>query len=209
MTPNRAVILAVALLAAATNLDAQGTAEAGAAWSASLSLYQYFLPDEPDYAIAEGMADRGRLHLEGRWNYEDIHAGSLFAGWTLSFGRGLEVELTPMAGLVVGSVFGVAPGLELSASLGPFELYAESEYVVDLRSHDDSFFYTWSQLGVRPLAPLQLGLTAQRLRVYQSPLEVERGPFGELTLGRFTVSGHLLNPWTDSWFAIAALALAF
>ena len=125
MTPRRAVIPALALLAAATNLDAQGTAEAGAAWSASVSLFQYFIPDEPDYAIAEGMADWGRWHLEGRWNYEDIHAASLFAGWTLSFGRTLEVELTPMAGLVVGSVFGVAPGLELSASLGPFELYVD------------------------------------------------------------------------------------
>lgn len=192
-----------------TTLDAQAPPDGGAGWSGDFTLYPYLIPGESNFTLVIGEADRGALHLEGRWNYEDIDAGSLFAGWTLAFGDAIDVEVTPMAGLVVGSVLGVAPGLELDVRLGPVEFYAESEYVIDLRSRGGSFFYILSELSVRPVAPLQLGVTGQRRRLRQTPLEIDRGPFAMLTVDRFTAGAYVLNPWSDSAFTILALGVAF
>lgn len=114
-----------------------------------------------------------------------------------------------MIGLAVGSVFGAVPGLELTVSLGPVEWYTESEYVLDLRDRDDSFFYVWSELGLYPVTPLRVGLLGQRLRVRASPLEVDRGPFAAVTIGQLQVGGYVLNPWSNHWFAVASLGLAF
>ncbi len=208
-------ILLTATLAIASSLaahpDALAQADAGGArpWSAGASLYQYILFEDSDFAIVMGTADRGKLHLEGRWNYEDLHAASAFAGWTFEFGDKLACEVTPMLGVVGGSLWGVAPGLELYASFGIVDFSVESEYVVDLGDEDASFFYAWSELGAHPCRPLHLGLTAQRLRVEASALEVDSGAFAKWTVRRLTAAGYLFNPWSDSKFAVVALEVAF
>lgn len=202
----RLALVAAVLVGAAGRVQSQETPRR---WSPALSAYGYIIPDDADYTIAIGSADYGGLHLEGRWNYENLDAGSFFVGWTFVFGRSLEVEATPMMGVAVGSVFGAVPGLELTVSLGPVEWYTESEYVLDLRDRDDSFFYVWSELGVYPVAPLRVGLLGQRLRVRASPLEIDRGPFAMLTVGRLSIGGYVLNPWSDHWFTIISLGLDF
>ena len=55
-------------------------------------------------------ADRGRLHLEARYNYEDLDTGSVWAGYNLKGGGDLAWELTPMVGGIFGATRGVAPG---------------------------------------------------------------------------------------------------
>ena len=44
-------------------------------WSASASVYQYLVPDDRDYAQPTVTFDREWLHLEARYNYEDLHTG--------------------------------------------------------------------------------------------------------------------------------------
>ena len=68
--------------------------------------------------------DHGALHLEGRYNYEAIDAGSVWVGWNLDFGSPLAFDVTPMIGGVFGSLNGVAPGLELTVSYRKLELYS-------------------------------------------------------------------------------------
>ena len=46
------------------------------AWSLTASAYTYFVPDSGDYVQPTFSADRGWLHLEARYNYEALHAGS-------------------------------------------------------------------------------------------------------------------------------------
>jgi len=206
MNAARVALVAAVLVGAAGGAQSQETLRR---WSATLSAYRSIIPDDADYTIVIGSADHGSLHLEGRWNYENLDAGSFFAGWTFAFGRSLEVEATPMLGLTVGTVFGAIPGLELTVSLGPIEWYTESEYVLDLRDRDDSFFYVWSELGVYLVAPLRVGLLGQRLRVRASPLEIDRGPLAMLTVGRLSIGGYVLNPWSDHSFTIISLGLDF
>src|SRR5262245_2731577 len=90
-------------------------------WSFSTSVSAYFVPDSPDYVSPVFMADRGRLHLEARYNYEALETASLWAGCNFSFGEKLVFEITPMLGAVFGDMRGVAPGCRFSLSRGPFD----------------------------------------------------------------------------------------
>ena len=96
----RSLPLAAAFVLVSGPADAQTPAPA---WSLFASAYTYIVPDAANYGQPTLTADRGRLHLEGRYNYEAKKTGSVWAGYNLSGGSTIEWELTPMAGAVFGS----------------------------------------------------------------------------------------------------------
>ncbi|HQR22717.1 MAG TPA: hypothetical protein PKV98_17745, partial [Burkholderiaceae bacterium] len=57
------------------------------AWEFGLSAYPTFVRDGENYTSVIGVADRGPLHLEARYNYESIGARSAYVGWTWSGGE--------------------------------------------------------------------------------------------------------------------------
>ena len=61
--------------AAATDAEAEKTG-----WEFGLSGALYVLPDEGDYLQPTFKADRGILHFESRYNYEDRDSTSFFVG---------------------------------------------------------------------------------------------------------------------------------
>ena len=99
------------------------------------------LPAEDDHFLLPIFrADRGPLHLEGRYQYEDRHTGSAWLGWTLEAGKKVHLEVVPMAGAVFGRTNGVAPGLELTLSWKSVELYSENEYVFGFKLDGEAPF---------------------------------------------------------------------
>lgn len=151
-------------------------AEAGEnEWSFSAYAYAYLVPDDSDYVQPTLTADRGWLHLEARYNYEDFNTGSLWFGYNLSAGNTLAVEFTPMIAAVAGDTDGVAPGYRLSLSYWKLELSTEGEYVFDAADSADDFFYSWSELSVWPLDWLGVGVVVQRTRLRDSDSWAEPG----------------------------------
>ena len=144
-------------------------------WDSTATTYAYFVPDDQNYVSAILTADRNWLHLEGRYNYEDIDTGSAWAGYNFSFGKKLVLNLTPMFGGVFGNLNGVAPGWEVTLSYRKLEFYSEDEYVFDLDDSAGNFFYSWTEGTYSPLDWLQLGLIIQRTKAYQTDLDVQRG----------------------------------
>jgi hypothetical protein len=175
--PAGAVLFAVGTAAAAAAQEAPAAAPAGGtpSWSFGISGAYYALPDEADFVQPTLRADRGRLHLEARYNYEDRESTSLFAGATFELGSKVKLALTPMLGGVAGRTDGVVPGLEADLAAGPFEAYAEAEYVFDLGDGASSYFYMWSELSVWPTEWLRAGVVTQRTRVYQTDRDIQRG----------------------------------
>ena len=106
---------AVALAAALMGECAQAQTPAAPDWSVGVSAATYVLPDS-EYVQPTVTADRGRLHLEGRFNYENLDTGSLWIGANFSGGETLAWELTPMLGGVFGDTTAVAPGAKASLS---------------------------------------------------------------------------------------------
>ena len=73
-------------------------------WSGAVTGYYYAMRDEPDFGVGVASLDRGRLHLEARYNYEARNATSIFAGWKFAGGDTVKFEVTP----IVGGLFGAA-----------------------------------------------------------------------------------------------------
>jgi hypothetical protein len=166
-------------------------------WGFDLSVFSVNPPDDNSYAATVLRADRGSLHVEGRWNYEALHAASLFVGRTFDWskqGSPFELSLVPMAGVVVGGVDGVAPGLLLDAKWKWLEFYDESEYLVSTNDHHDNFIYSWSELTLAPVEWLKFGLAAQRTRAYDTELSVDRGPLVSLNFKKVTATVYWFNP---------------
>lgn len=177
-------------------------------WAFDVTAIAYFLPEEADYLQPRLTADRGSLHLESRYAYEDRKTFSLFAGWRVTTGQAPRLEVTPMAGVVAGRTDGVAPGLELTLSWGPVELYSESEYVLALSGTASSYFYAWSELGVRPAGWLRVGLVAQRTRRHHAPREVSFGPMLGVAIGRFEATVYVLDGGSARPFAALSVGLS-
>jgi hypothetical protein len=182
-----------AFLLSAT-LGAQTAGTGLPAWSFGATAYGYFVPQDQDYPSAIVTADRGAVHLEARYNYEDIDTGSVFFGWNFAFGRVLTLDLTPIFGGVYGAIDGVAPGYELTLSYKRFALYSESEYFIDVGDSSGNFFYTWAQLTFAPTPWLQAGLVAQRTKAYQTELDIQRGFLVQGSWRNLSLTVYVFNP---------------
>ena len=177
------------------------------AWTASASLFAYWPSDDDNYRSPSISADRDRLHLEGRYNYESLGTASLWLGYNYSFGDTVAVEFTPMIGGVFGDTSGIAPGYHLSMGWQAFDFYSEGEYVFDRDERADSFFYNWSEVGWSPLDWLRVGLAAQRTRAYQTERDIQRGLLLGISLGRVTLGGYVFNPGRDDPTYVLSISL--
>src|SRR5687767_4645971 len=102
--------LAIALLWPSLSLAQATTPATTAQWELAASMYFYQVVDDRNYAQPTITADRGGLHLEARFYYEDADTGSLWLGYNISGGQALSWEFTPMLGGVFGATDAVAPG---------------------------------------------------------------------------------------------------
>jgi len=185
-------LIAIALVVASDNAPAQetpNTADSKAtskapaltkeedekAWSFSASVSTYVVPDFQEYAQPTFTADRGWLHLETRYNYENLETGSVWLGYNFSGGEKLAWEFTPMLGGVFGDTTGIAPGYRFSVTYWKIELSSEGEFVFDTGDSEGSFFYNWSELSISPVEWFRFGLVGQRTRAYRSDVDIQRG----------------------------------
>ena len=209
----KSILLLVLLLPCATVGAQTDSLQANTAnatpWEFSLAGYYYAFPSDDDLVMAVGRANLGSLHLEGRYNYEARQTGSLFVGRNFSWGKDITIEATPMAGVALGDVKGIIPALELSLGYGAFDFYAEGEYLFDLNDNSGNFAYTWLELAMTPVEFIRSGLVAQRLRVLQTPLDLDRGIFAQMKPSPATVSLYYFNPFSDNWIVTVGFEIAW
>ena len=208
--PARAMALGGMLLLAGARAAAQTPASpAPAVWTFSASGYTYILPDEPNYLQPTVTADRRRLHLEARFNYEARDTGSMWAGVNFFGGDTLAWELTPMVGGVFGDTSGVAPGYRGSIVWRALEFNSEGEAMIDAGDSADSFFYNWSELTLAPVDWLRVGMVAQRTRAYQADREVQRGLLVGTSIRKLDMTAYLFNPDDSKPILVLAVAVSF
>ncbi len=203
-----AAIAAPAPGRAGDDVVATGAAESPA-WEWGLSVLYYVLRDEPDFLQPTLTVDRGALHLEARYNYEDRETGSAFVGWNLSVGEELRFGITPMVGGVFGRTNGIAPALTLTLEWGPLAFWSQDEYVLDLGDSSASFFYSWSEFSVTGPDWLRVGLVLQRTKVFQTTTEVQGGPLVGITVWKLSATAYLFAPGQDDQFTVVAIAGSF
>lgn len=183
-------------------------AEAEAKWAFSALAYVYFVPADRSYVQPSFTADRSALHLEARYNYEDMRTASLWVGYNLAGGAELGWTVTPMFASVFGRSNGVAPGCRGSLSYWKLELYSEGEYLFDFGDPAASFFFNWSELTIAPLTWLRAGLVTQRTRAYATTRELQRGVLAGVSFGIASLTGYVLNPDDNRPIVIVAMSLS-
>jgi len=167
-------------------------------WSLSLTVDGYVVPHAEFFVSPTAAADRGWLHLEARYNYENLQTGSIWVGRNFSVGHRLVFEATPMIGGIFGNTTGMAPGYEVSLSYKRLELSSSGEYVFDTKNRNGSFFYSWPQLTYSPLDWLHTGLAAQRTKVYHTSLDTQRGLLVGFSHKKVRFTTYIFNPvWSD------------
>jgi hypothetical protein len=178
-------------------------------WEFSASVYTYLVPDSRDYAQPTITADRDWLHLEARYNYENLETGSAWLGYNFSGGNKLSWELTPMLGGVFGNTTGIAPGYKGSLSWWKLALYSEGEYVVDAGDSSGSFFYNWSELTLAPVEWFRFGMVTQRTRAYQTDRDIQRGLLVGLSYRHVSLTTYVFNPDESRPVVVLALGVSF
>jgi hypothetical protein len=144
-------------------------------WAFNLTTDGYIIPNGTGYANPVFSANRTWLHLEARYNYENLRTGSLWAGYNFAAGKKLVLDVTPMIGGVFGRTTGIAPGCEASLTYKELQLSISNEYVFDTTHKSGNFYDTWPQLTYSPSSWFRVGLVAQRTRAFQTSLDVQRG----------------------------------
>lgn len=179
------------------------------AWSFSASATKYFIPNGQNYVQPTIIADRNKLHLEARYNYENINTTSTWIGYNFSGGEDLTWGFTPMLGGVFGDTRGIAPGYEATLAWGMLQFYSEGEHVFDKNDSSNSYYYSWSELTLSPVDWLRFGMVTQRTRVYQTDRDVQRGVLVNFSFKNVNLTGYIFNPDQDKPTYAFAVGLAF
>jgi len=196
--------------AAATNSTPVVAEEEKDGWSFTAYAYTYFQENDRDYIQPTFTADRGWLHLEARYNYEDYETASFWVGYNWSFGKDIAVTLTPMIGGAIGETKGFAPGFRLNAEWWKLTLYSEGEYFFDADSSDDDFFYNWSELSMDVTHGFRVGLVMQK----ETDEDVRRGflagfKWDQKGLGEVDLTAYLFDLDQDEQMYVFAVGLSF
>lgn len=187
---------------------AQESSQKEKKWSVRADGNFYFFTDDFIF-LPVVAADKDHLHLELRYNYEDLNTLSTWVGYNFYGGNKLEYFITPILGAVVGNSNGIAPGLETTLTLGSFEFYSESEYFIDFQESENQFVYTWADLTYSPLDWLWTGISAQRTRLYETDLDIQRGIMLGGGFKNLELTGYWYNIGTVDNFLLFTLSANF
>lgn len=176
-------------------------------WSLAIETDLYFT--DPFILLPIITADKSNLHIEARYNYEDLKTFSGWVGYNFYGGEDFEYFITTMVGGAVGRTNGIAPGLELTFNLYGFEFYNESEYLFDFESNENNFFYSWTDLTYSPLDWLWFGLSGQRTRLYKTDVEIDRGLILGASYKNLQFTSYFYNLFTDDVFFMLSIAADF
>jgi len=197
-----AIILSLILISSFVYSQEEDSSKS-TSWNFNIETDLYFT--DPFIFLPIFIADKGSLHLEARYNYENLKTFSGWIGYNFSGGEQFEYFITLMVGAAVGRTDGIAPGLEFTLSYAGFELYSESEYLFDFESEEDNFFYSWTDLTYSPTDWFWFGISGQRTKLYDTDVEIDRGLILGAAYKDFEITGYFYDAFTDDAFFMLAL----
>ncbi len=177
-------------------------------WEFTATANLYILSDNT-YLNPVVSADKNHLHLEARYNYEDLNTGSVFAGYNFHAGDSLEVSFTPIFGGIFGNSDGVASGFLFELNYQKIGISSEGEYFFSSDEKESNFFYSFSEIVYSPADWIWFGIAGQRTRAYKTDLEVQRGFVVGFAIENLEISGYVMNLGWDDVFGLVSVGYHF
>lgn len=178
-------------------------------WSFVASGYGSIVPNDQSYFTPMFSADHRWLHLEARYNYEDLKTASLWAGYNFRLGEKTTLVATPMFGVVFGNTTAVAPGYEVSFTWKRLNLSSQGEYVVNTNDRTKNFFYSWDEVVYSPKDWFHAGLALQHTRAYQAPVDLQPGISFGFAHKRWDFTTYFFDTGLDGPSVVLGLAYSF
>ena len=142
------------------------------------------------------------LYCELRYNYEEKDAISFNAGKTFHIPGKFLTTLTPMLGIVAGSMKGYSLVLNQETEWKSFYFSSRSQYCKSFSKEYQDFFYSWLETGYS-ISPVVFTGIALQYRRQANDREMEPGVMGGINLKRISVSFYVFNPSSaNSYFAL-------
>jgi hypothetical protein len=185
------------------------------AWEYTLTIGGYIVPEGASYVNPVLASDHKWLHLEARYNDEDLRTASLWVGRNfvrgdVSAGDKWELDITPMLGGVFGRTNGIAPGCEVSLSYRKkIEASISNEYVFNTTSKSGNFYYSWPQLTYSPVDWFHVGGVAQHTAAYQDSFSIQRGFLVGFSRKKWEFTTYVFNPGTTGTIVVLESGVSF
>jgi hypothetical protein len=183
--------------------------KAGPPWAFTITVDGYIVPNDQSYVDPIFTADRKWLHLEARYNYENLRTGSAWIGYNLHTGKTLKLNITPMLGAVFGRTDGIAPGCEASLTYKKVELSISNEYVFDLKDKSGNFYFSWPQLTYAPVEWFRVGAVAQHTRTYRTDVSIQRGFLIGFSDKKWEFTTYVFDPFISDPVVVLELGFSF
>jgi len=145
----------------------------------------------------------GGWYGEARYNYESGQAISLYAGRTLSGG---SWSVTPMLGVVAGKFRGGSFGTNATLDIKHISLSSDLQYTVSSRSSDESFFFSWSELGYHLTGHFYAGTVLQQTCFSRGHNSFDPGLQVSLYAGDWQFPVYIFNPLGNQRYCVVGVS---
>jgi len=183
--------------------------KASAQWTGEIEAYKYIgTGAEGSFQPLAHIRSPKNWYGEIRYNYEDARTISFYAGKTFEGGKLAEYSITPMAGYSAGVFTGFSLAVNTDAEWKRFYFSAQSQYSISTKTKEDSFLFSWSELGYTLTDHFFTGLSLQYTRtICQTALEP--GFVTGLSFKNFEIPFYLFKPFRSALYFVLGVSYEF
>jgi hypothetical protein len=189
--------------------DPQPAVASESKWTTSISTFWTDPPHDSGYLSGILYADRGALHLEAHWAYEDRDTLSVFAGKNIPIEGDISGSFVPRIGYATGDSDGIVPALALELGWEALTFSTDIEWLIGTSSETDDFIYSWNEFTWDINERFTVGLVGQRTNVFDQELSVDRGFLFGVGFGQMRATAYFFNPDQDDPYFSLAFEAAF
>lgn len=182
---------------------------APAQWTGEIELYKYIgTGGEGSFQPLAHIRSPNNWYGEIRYNYEDAQTLSLYGGKTFSGSKLVEYSITPMAGYSKGVFTGISLGVNTDAEWKKFYFSAQSQYSISSKTKEDTFLFSWSELGYSITDHFFTGFSLQYTRTI-CQTDLEPGIVAGICFKNFEMPFYIFKPLRSERYFVLGLSYEF
>ncbi len=171
--------------------------------------YYHYLNQSEGAAVPLVNFTTGR-HWRGevRYNYEDVHTLSLFAGRTIKGGEKLAYKFAPMIGYSFGRFKGMSLAANTDLEWKKIYFSSQTQYTRSTKGDGYHFFFNWSEAGYEVCEYFYLGVGFQYTRDTETN-EFDPGILAGLSFGDLSIPFYAFRKADGEKYFILGLNYEF